>query len=78
MSEDDITAFEIDEVIDNFGTFQFLDLRSLSTRELPQEMKVANYTGILTPKFFVEAQYSERETTFIGGGAPTGPVPERR
>jgi len=56
----------------SFGTV--LDLRSINAnREDPQEIQSVNYTGILTPNFFVEAQYSEREY-IIGRGS--GGVPD--
>ncbi|HVS66788.1 MAG TPA: TonB-dependent receptor [Thermoanaerobaculia bacterium] len=48
-----------------FGTV--LDLRSVSVRTDPQEIKSANYTGILTSSFFVEAQYSERDFEIATG-----------
>jgi len=48
-----------------------LDLRSLNVREDPQEYLVGNYTGILTPSLFVEAQYAERD--FIIGKGLGGP-----
>ncbi|HEX2164471.1 MAG TPA: TonB-dependent receptor [Thermoanaerobaculia bacterium] len=60
---------EIDQSSTNnfFGTV--LDRRSLTNREDPQEIKSFNYTGILTPNFFVEGQYSERDFAIaIGGG----------
>ena len=66
-----LSYFEIDEVERNQGRFTFLDLRSLTDRKLPQEMIAGNYTGILTPKFFIEAQYSEREFFFEDSGAKT-------
>lgn len=37
-------------------------------REDPQELQVLQYTGVLTDNFFLEAQYAEREFTFVGGG----------
>ncbi len=50
-----------------FGTI--LDLASLDkSRELPQDLFAANYTGIITNNFFVEAQYSKRHFTFVGSG----------
>jgi len=48
-----------------------LDLRSVTTRQDPQEITSANYTGILTSSFFVEAQYSERDFAIgVGSGGP--------
>ncbi|HEX2254222.1 MAG TPA: TonB-dependent receptor [Thermoanaerobaculia bacterium] len=64
---------EIDQVTTNSGFGQFLDLDSLSDREDPQEIKSGNYTGILTPNFFVEAQYSERDWGVANG---SGGVPD--
>ena len=56
----------------DFGTI--LDLRSLNAaRQDPQEIKSINYTGVITPTFFVEAQYSERDF-IIGVGS--GGVPD--
>lgn len=50
-----------------FGTF--VDLASLDkSRETPQDMFAANYTGIVTNNFFIEGQYSKRHFTFIGSG----------
>jgi len=60
---------EIDEAQNNRGSFTFIDLRSLTNRTLPQEMIAVNYTGILTSKFFIEAQYSEREFLFVDSGS---------
>jgi len=65
---------EIEETTNNsdFGTI--LDLRSLNaSREDPQEILSFNYTGILTPSLFIEAQYSERDFV-IGRGS--GGVPD--
>ncbi len=59
---------KIDDLRTNNGFGTFLSLDSLSDREDPQEIKSANYTGILTSNFFIEAQYSERELG-IGHGA---------
>ncbi|HEV8578489.1 MAG TPA: TonB-dependent receptor [Thermoanaerobaculia bacterium] len=48
-----------------------LDELSLVTRETPQELWSVNYTGSLTDSLLLTAQYSQREFTFIGSGAPT-------
>lgn len=37
-------------------------------RSLPQELTVFNYTGVLTPNFFVEGRVTEREFFFEGTG----------
>ncbi|MCH9648925.1 MAG: TonB-dependent receptor [Deltaproteobacteria bacterium] len=55
-----------------FGTV--LDLRSVNAaREDPQEIKSVNYTGILTPNFFVEGQWSNRDFVIARG---SGGVPD--
>lgn len=48
-----------------------LDTRSLVSRELPQELKAVSYSGVLTDRLYVTAQYNERTFQFIGSGAPT-------
>jgi len=58
-----------DQKNNQFGTN--LDLASLNPRSLPQNLVSFNYTGVLSPKFFVEAQYSLRQFSFVGDGAPT-------
>ncbi len=65
------STFEIEEANMNRGSFTFIDTRSLTDRKLPQNMDVYNYTGILTPNFFVEAQYSERQFMFVDSGSKT-------
>ncbi len=55
----------------DFGTI--LDLRSLNpNREDLQDISSINYNGVLTPNFFIEGQWSERNNTLgIGsGGVP--------
>lgn len=56
-----------EEAGNRFGTV--LDLASVTTRELPQELLALNYTGVITDNFFVEGQYSEREFVFEGSGS---------
>jgi hypothetical protein len=46
-----------------------MDLVSLYERRDPQNLLSLNYTGVLSPSFFVEAQYSRRLFTFEGSGA---------
>ena len=49
--------------------FSAVDLTTVNpTRADPEELVSANYTGVLTESFFVEAQYSERDFT-IGQGS---------
>jgi hypothetical protein len=45
-----------------------IDDGTLANRELPQRLTTANYTGILTSNFFIEAQASEREFSFVASG----------
>ena len=61
---------EIDESTENSFSFTAIDRGSLTDREDPMQIQSLNYTGILTPSFFVEAQYSEREYQIgVGSGA---------
>jgi len=47
-----------------------MDFASLvNGRQTPQELISANYTGIISPRFFVEGQYSRRRFTFINSGS---------
>ena len=48
-----------------------LDRASLVNRETPQKLWALNYTGSLTDNLLVTGQYSQREFTFIGSGAPS-------
>ena len=51
------------------GLTQYLvDLSGLHTRELPNTLLAANYSGVLTSNFFLEAQYSERSFKFEPAG----------
>jgi hypothetical protein len=54
---------------DHFGNI--LDVRSLDNRKLPQDYYSINYSGILSPTFFVESRFSARHFSFVGSGAPT-------
>ena len=49
--------------------WEVLDVASLYDRKTPNDMKAANYTGVLSDSFFVEAQYSEKYFQFIGSGS---------
>ncbi len=49
--------------------YAFFDLASTYTRQLPQELKAVNYTGVLSDNFFVEGQYSEKNFTFENSGS---------
>jgi hypothetical protein len=52
----------------DFGTV--MDLRSLiPDRTYPNTLGALNYNGVITDNFFLEAQYSKKEYTFLGGGS---------
>jgi outer membrane receptor protein involved in Fe transport len=59
----------IDQQTDNWASGNVMDLRSLDDRETPQQLMAFNYSGVLSDNFFVEAQYSARQFTFVGSGA---------
>ncbi len=46
-----------------FSTAASMDLRSLEDRSQPQDLFTINYSGILTPTFFIEGRYSQRNFT---------------
>ncbi len=52
-----------------FSTATSMDLRSLYTRELPQNLFTVGYSGVITPSLFIEGRYSARHFSFIGSGA---------
>lgn len=45
-----------------------MDLRSLSTRQLPQELLSLHYSGAIGSNLFLEGQYSSRQFTFENSG----------
>jgi outer membrane receptor for ferrienterochelin and colicin len=57
------------EVNGTFSTGSSMDLRSLYTRELPQNLFTVGYSGVLSPSLFLEGRYSARHFSFIGSGA---------
>ncbi len=57
------------QINNTFNPAASMDLNSLETRELPQDLLVVNYSGVLRANLFVEALYSRRQFTFIGTGA---------
>jgi len=63
-----------DQLTGHGGLVNYLvDLSGLHTRKLPNTLLAANYSGVLTPNFFIEAQYSERSFKFepAGGTDPS-------
>ena len=47
---------------------EVMDLRSLHTRQLPQDVLSLHYSGTLKANLFVEAQYSSRQFSFENSG----------
>jgi outer membrane receptor for ferrienterochelin and colicin len=47
---------------------EVMDLRSLHTRQVPQDRLSVHYSGTLKPNLFVEAQYSARKFSFENSG----------
>src|SRR5215471_9476404 len=52
-----------------FNTNASMDLRSLDDRTLPESVYTLSYSGVVTPRFFVEAHYATRRFSFINSGA---------
>ncbi len=52
-----------------YSSAVIMDLDSLIDSETPEKLTSVNYTGILMSNFFVEAQYSRRQLSFIGSGS---------
>jgi outer membrane receptor protein involved in Fe transport len=50
------------------GSSSVMDLASLTTRQLPQNLVAAHYTGTFGSNFFIEGQYSGRTFTFENDG----------
>ena len=63
------TKINRDELNGTFSTATSMDLASLYNRSLPEDLFTINYTGVITPKFFVEGRYSQRNLTFVGSGS---------
>jgi len=63
------TKINRDETNGTFNTTTSMDLASLYNRSLPEDLFTINYTGVITPKFFLEARYSQRNLTFVGSGS---------
>jgi hypothetical protein len=62
---------DVDETEMNQTGQSIMDLDSLvKERQTPNTLSVFNYTGSLTDRFFVEAQYSEKEFAFLNSGSP--------
>jgi hypothetical protein len=66
----------LDQLNNTFSTALSMDMRSLEDRSLPQDLFTLNYSGILTPNFFLEARFSQRNFTFVGSGATSTDIVE--
>jgi outer membrane receptor for ferrienterochelin and colicin len=53
---------------DNYAPVRAYDLDTLTNQSLPQTLLAINYSGVLTPSFFVDAQYSRRKASTEGLG----------
>jgi len=64
------SLIEEEEDTTNFDPFGLaMELAAVDpSRSEPQSLRALNYTGVVTPSLFVEAQYSEREFSFEGSG----------
>lgn len=63
------TKVQRDQLNNTFSTALSMDTNSLEDRKLPEDLFTISYSGILTPTFFVEARYSQRNFTFQGSGS---------
>lgn len=61
------TKVTMDRTNQVFGTV--MDTASFYDRQDPESLTSLNYTGTLSNTFFLEAQYSRREMTFVGSGS---------
>ena len=62
---------EVPETEENY-TFNInasMDVRSLGNRKTPEDLYTLWYSGVVTPRFFVEARYSTRHFSFVNSGA---------
>ena len=57
------------EVNYTFNTNASMDARSLGDRKDPENLYTLAYSGVLTPRLFLEARYSTRDFSFINAGA---------
>jgi outer membrane receptor for ferrienterochelin and colicin len=64
-----VTRNKSDEVNYTFNTALSMDQRSLTNRQLPDNLWTVTYSGILTRVLFVEARVSQRRQHLIGRGA---------
>jgi outer membrane receptor for ferrienterochelin and colicin len=53
---------------DNYNAVRAYDLDTLTSQGLPQTLLAINYNGVLSPSFFLDAQYSRRKASTEGLG----------
>jgi hypothetical protein len=63
------TKVNRDQLNNTFQTPLSMDLNSLGDRSLPEGLFTLSYTGVMSPAFFLEARYSQRNLTFEGSGS---------
>lgn len=61
------TKRRLDTVNNNFGTVMTADTFYNNAND--ESLLSLNYTGVVTSQFFIEGQYSARQTSFLGTGA---------
>lgn len=65
-----VAYLKIDNQLNNvFQAANIMDMRSLTNQRQPQDLLSLHYSGVITPRFFFEAQFSQRHFTFEGVGA---------
>ena len=64
------TKINRDQVNTTQSTATSMDLNSLYSRSLPEDLFTMNYTGVLARSLFVEGRYSQRHSQIIGSGSP--------
>jgi outer membrane receptor protein involved in Fe transport len=57
------------QINNTFNQNASMDARSLGDRKLPESLYTLSYSGVLTPRLFVEGRYSTRNFSFVGSGA---------
>ena len=62
------TKVNRDQLNNTFQPTLSMDLNSLGDRSVPEDLFTINYTGVITPTFFLEGRYSQRNLSFVGAG----------
>ena len=64
-----LTKSERTQENNTFNVNLSMDLASLGTRELPEDLLALHYTGVLTSSVSIEGRYSNRHQSFVGSGS---------